>query len=252
MTGPHLEPKLGVLEQDTPAPVAWGLLDVAQGVAAVVGISLLAFIIAAIVLMGDEDKASDAIFLLGLTALLQVAFVGVVWRFSIVRHAAEWSSLGLRFRWKPSSFLIVPTAVIGMLIVLAIYALAVDAIGWHKDSDPLFDDERTGIVVVASFLAIAVAPVFEEIFFRGFMLQGIMRHVSPLKAAAVTSILFALAHIDPFTYIPIFCIGMILGLVFLKTRSLPIAIASHGLYNSVVVGVSVATDSNSWIRVGSL
>ena len=252
MTGPHLEPELGVLEQDTPAPVAWGLLDVAQGVAAVVGISLVAFIIAAIVLVGDENKSSDAVFLLGLTALLQVAFVGVVWRFSIARYAAGWSSLGLRFRWAPSSIMIVPAVVIGMLILLAIYALVVDAIGWHRESDQLFDDERIGIVVVASFLAIVVAPVFEELFFRGFMLQGIMRHLSPLKAAVVTSILFALAHIDPFTYIPIFCIGMILALVFLKTRSLPIAIASHGLYNSVVVGVSVATESNSWIRVGTL
>ena len=148
--------------------------------------------------------------------------------------------------------MIVPAVVIGMLILLAIYALVVDAIGWHRESDQLFDDERIGIVVVASFLAIVVAPVFEELFFRGFMLQGIMRHLSPLKAAVVTSILFALAHIDPFTYIPIFCIGMILALVFLKTRSLPIAIASHGLYNSVVVGVSVATESNSWIRVGTL
>ena len=177
-----------------------------------------------------------------------MVFIGIVWGLAVRRRGASWTDLGLR-RWSGGGTLwAVPAAVLVMLAIVIAYGAVIDAIGWSEDLEiEFFDDRRIGVLAAASALAIVAAPIVEELFFRGFVLQGLTRHMTPVKAALLSSALFALAHVRPVTYVPIFLIGLVLAFVFLKTRSLPLAMAAHAVYNAIVVAVTLSVDSSAWM-----
>ena len=150
---------------------------------------------------------------------LHVAFIGIVWALAVRRRGGSWSALGLR-PWSGGGPLwTIPAAVLAMLAIVVAYGAVIHALGWSDDLQlEIFDDRRIGVVAAAGALAIIAAPFVEEVFFRGFILQGLARHMTPVKAALLSSALFALAHVRPITYAPIFLIGLVLAFVFLRTR----------------------------------
>ena len=244
------EPDLGAngASPSQAAAPPWDGADAALGALAAVVATFVAVIIASVFLAGEDEASSGIILKLALTGALNVVFIGIVWGLAVRRRGASWTDLGLR-RWSGGGTLwAVPAAVLVMLAIVIAYGAVIDAIGWGEDLEiEFFDDRRIGVLAAASALAIVAAPIVEELFFRGFVLQGLTRHMTPVKAALLSSALFALAHVRPVTYVPIFLIGLVLAFVFLKTRSLPLAMAAHAVYNAVVVAVTLSVDSSAWM-----
>lgn len=73
--------------------------------------------------------------------------------------------------------------------------------------------------------------VAEEVFFRGFIGRGLVGRYGPLFGVFLTSLLFALAHIDPVQMSYTMVFGLVLHLVFLTTRSLLAPVMLHTLLN---------------------
>ncbi|HEY9623173.1 MAG TPA: type II CAAX endopeptidase family protein [Crinalium sp.] len=94
---------------------------------------------------------------------------------------------------------------------------------------------ETAFILPLFYLAVVVmAPVFEELFFRGFLYQG-FRH-SFLKvtgAIAIPSLLWALIHqqYDWIDVAGIFIFGIVLGLARHRTGSVYVAVSMHALNN---------------------
>jgi membrane protease YdiL (CAAX protease family) len=88
-----------------------------------------------------------------------------------------------------------------------------------------------------SLLVMALAPaVFEETFFRGGMqhiLHGATRR--PWLAIVLTSLVFSAIHFSYYGFIPRFCLGMVLGLLYYYSGSLWLSIAGHFFNNALVV-----------------
>lgn len=85
------------------------------------------------------------------------------------------------------------------------------------------------------YLAVGVAaPLFEEVFFRGFMFQG-LRHsrLGRWGAVLLPSLLWAVIHLqyDVYDVTSIFIFGVLMGIAQVKTRSLYVPIAMHALNN---------------------
>jgi membrane protease YdiL (CAAX protease family) len=83
---------------------------------------------------------------------------------------------------------------------------------------------------------IFAAPVFEELFFRGFLLSGLCASfVGPVGAVIITSALWAVIHMQYELYLllTIFVMGLILGTARLKTGSTYLTIGMHSLFNLV-------------------
>jgi len=85
----------------------------------------------------------------------------------------------------------------------------------------------TGIMVVI------IGPLFEEILFRGMILDGFLKRYSPWKSILWSSFLFGLFHFNPWQFIPAFILGVIMGYVFWKTRSLWLCIFVHFVNNGL-------------------
>lgn len=83
-----------------------------------------------------------------------------------------------------------------------------------------------------SFLTmVIIAPILEELIFRGFILDGLLKRYSPFKSILVSSLIFGLAHFNPWQFVTGFLGGLFIGWVYLHTRSLTIAIIMHASNN---------------------
>jgi membrane protease YdiL (CAAX protease family) len=97
------------------------------------------------------------------------------------------------------------------------------------------------LTVAATLLgAVLIAPVCEEIFFRGFLLPGAQRALSPWAAVAVTAVVFALAHGDAGSFVELLVLGVILCIVRIVTNSVWPCIALHAANNLLTAIVIVA------------
>ena len=76
------------------------------------------------------------------------------------------------------------------------------------------------------------APFFEEIMFRGFLLPSLTRYVSVSSAIVISGLIFAIAHLSLAEVIPLAVLGIILGVVYTRSRSLLASIMVHSLWNS--------------------
>ncbi|MBN1906932.1 MAG: CPBP family intramembrane metalloprotease [Deltaproteobacteria bacterium] len=84
----------------------------------------------------------------------------------------------------------------------------------------------------SSIIAVViVAPVMEELFFRGFILNGLLSQYSIKKSVLVSAILFMLFHVNPYQFAVAFIFGIISAFIFVATRSLLPCILCHLLIN---------------------
>mmetsp|Transcript_7044 Transcript_7044/g.25951 ORF Transcript_7044/g.25951 Transcript_7044/m.25951 type:complete len:429 (-) Transcript_7044:57-1343(-) len=96
---------------------------------------------------------------------------------------------------------------------------------------------------VANVLFISVvsicAPVWEEYIFRGFLLTSLTRYLSVWKAVAVSALIFSLAHFSPHRCLPLYILGVLMGIVFVRSRNLMSSIVLHSLWNIFVFVMSM-------------
>jgi membrane protease YdiL (CAAX protease family) len=89
-----------------------------------------------------------------------------------------------------------------------------------------------------TFLMVGITgPVLEEVLFRGIILDGFLSRYKPGKAIFWSAFLFGLFHLNPWQFIPAFGTGLLLGYIYLKTRSLIPVIFIHVINNSFSYGV---------------
>lgn len=87
---------------------------------------------------------------------------------------------------------------------------------------------------VTSLLHVCIiAPVIEEILMRGFVLGLLEKSSGVINALLVSSLLFAILHFNMVQTLSAFVCGIILGLLYLKTKSVVCCIIAHCGYNLV-------------------
>jgi Predicted metal-dependent membrane protease len=85
---------------------------------------------------------------------------------------------------------------------------------------------------IFSFLTLVIAaPIFEELIFRGIILDGLLKKYSPTRSIVISSILFAVVHLNPWQFIAAFVIGIFSGWVYYKTSNLTLSILIHAVNN---------------------
>lgn len=80
--------------------------------------------------------------------------------------------------------------------------------------------------------ASVMAPLFEEIMFRGFLLPSLTRYIPVWGSILLSAFLFAIAHLSLSEVLPLMTLGTILGFVYVKSRNLLAPMLLHSLWNS--------------------
>ncbi|GAY39206.1 hypothetical protein CUMW_042590 [Citrus unshiu] len=78
------------------------------------------------------------------------------------------------------------------------------------------------------------APVWEEIVFRGFLLPSLTKYMPVWCAILVSSVAFALAHFNVQRMLPLIFLGVVMGVVFARSRNLLPSMLLHSLWNGFV------------------
>jgi membrane protease YdiL (CAAX protease family) len=123
------------------------------------------------------------------------------------------------------------------LLTLGAFLFLSDAITFslHRPIVPPFVIEayKTALFLPALLFAIIiVAPIFEEIFFRGFFFQGIRySRLGPIGAIGITSLIWAVIHVqyDIYGITTLFAFGLLLGIARIKTDSIHLSMVMHSL-----------------------
>ena len=101
---------------------------------------------------------------------------------------------------------------------------------------PIALEGRDGVALTIFFLTAAVAaPLFEEFLFRGFLLPSLTRYLPVWGAIAVSSLLFAVVHLNLSEILPLATLGFVLGTVYTRSRNLLAPMLLHSLWNSATL-----------------
>lgn len=94
----------------------------------------------------------------------------------------------------------------------------------------------SGLAAAWSFEALAGwTPLTEELFFRGFVMAGLVHRYGVAGAVAGSSLIFAVFHLHPGVIVPIFVAGLLLAVLYRATGSLWPAIIAHAAQNTIAL-----------------
>jgi membrane protease YdiL (CAAX protease family) len=216
---------------DRPWPFAtWGLRELLTVGLAPFGIALLSEFLL-IGFLGLRGQGAG----LALVLIQQVALGGVVivWVRSVDGTLAP---LGLAPGWSGRDVGTGVAAGFGAAFaggtVIIVTVAVVEAIVGHsvEVSTPL-EPYRGAFKVVVSLIAVVVAPVCEEVLFRGFLFQGLRRRFAFWPSALLSGAFFAFVHAEPIRFFGLMTMGVILAGVFERRKTLVAPIAAHATVN---------------------
>jgi hypothetical protein len=137
-----------------------------------------------------------------------------------------------------------------------IFSLAYQAIVQPDNPQRIVEDigadTNTLLLVIGALVVIVVAPVCEEMFFRGVMFRVLRQRMAFWPAAVADGVLFGLVHWSPVILPVLAVLGIMFCYVYERTGSIFPTIALHSLNNTIAYG---ATTDHGWIPaavVGSL
>lgn len=131
---------------------------------------------------------------------------------------------------------------LGFEIVAGIALLPISRLIGHAPQQVVqeLDSARGGKLAVLTVTALVVAPVVEELFFRGLLLRSLQRRMSAPAAVAISALAFGLAHVvfdwGSGVVLPaLVALGMLSGVFAVRTGNLSRSILLHVGFNLLAV-----------------
>jgi uncharacterized protein len=197
---------------------------------------------------GDSIEDPGPAASLGATFVQDIVFVATALGLAGIVARPRPADFGIRLpRFWPS----VGWALLTYLAVAIVGALASLALGVEEqDQDNILEDlgieAGTAWVYVAAFVVCVMAPLCEELLFRGFIFPALKPRLGLIGAAVISGAIFGGIHITNYigeptrlalaSVITLVTLGTLFALLFWKTRSLLPCIALHAINNSVAFG----------------
>ncbi len=95
-----------------------------------------------------------------------------------------------------------------------------------------------GFILLFTAVAI-IAPIGEEILFRGFLQQYLEKYWKDItKSILLIALFFAIIHLNPFWFVQIYILGIVLGFLAWKTNSIIPSLILHSLNNTAALILS--------------
>jgi len=94
----------------------------------------------------------------------------------------------------------------------------------------------TPLVIMLAVFAVIVAPVFEELLFRGFAYPILKRRCGKIPALLIVGVVFALIHWHWPSFLALTLLGIGFGIAYEMTGSLLVPITMHATFNAIMVG----------------
>ena len=213
----------------------WDYLDLALFLGAILpSLALAALFSRTTRMVAPAYFGSDAVRTLVFQSFMYVFLVGALYLVIAWRYGEPFlPSLGWTFSI-PNAFLVLAA---GPALTIALSALGV-LLHAPLDSSQIevLIKSRASLAAIILF-GVVLAPIFEEMMFRGFLLPLLVRSVGPWLGIVLTAVPFALLHgaQNQWAWQPVLLIGIAgiaFGYVRYKTGSTTAAFLMHAAYNA--------------------
>ena len=122
----------------------------------------------------------------------------------------------------------------GILLGLLKYSFGLELPGFSEQQNILQLFPSTGILFYLTIInATILAPIIEEVIFRGALLKNLCAKYSNTSSIILSSIVFSVIHFQPEVFGAIFIISVLLSRLFLRTQTLIAPILFHIINNLI-------------------
>ena len=213
--------------------IAGGFVVLGGVVTPLLALPALGGLLAPLSLTPALRAATEVLILYTLSALPAVVVLALLLR-GLPAGEARW------LQWR-ASWLNWPQAGRGLLMSLPIVALS----GWLVErfwpnaggSNPLLEEVLNGrsslALLMLAFTATVLAPLFEELLFRGVLLPVVGARWGIAAGIGVSALVFALAHLSLSEAPPLLALGIGLGWLRWSSGRLLSTVVMHGLWNGL-------------------
>lgn len=161
------------------------------------------------------------------------------------------NKLGFDFSSKPFRiYLIIFLMTFGMILIGDVITQMIPTTGIFAKLYESYELTMNGLstnTVSLILMTVILAPILEEILFRGILLKGMINNkMNPKIAILVSAFVFGAIHVYPWQFAGAFLLGLVFGLVYYKTKSLLIPILLHAFNNLLSVLFVLYSDSESF------
>ena len=201
----------------------------------------------------SEITAAALVFGVGFQLVITAAVVIFAMRNT---NANQW--LGLRWKGWPWLFVIAPASVVTMALFMWViqaagYMAWMESLGAEPKQDTVVLLETTKdplILILMIITAVIVAPLWEEIVFRGYLHPVLKKYGGIWTGAIFSSLLFAVVHNSLAAMLPLFLLALLMVWLYERTGSIWTPIAIHACFNAAaVIGTVVVRNNESMSAV---
>ncbi len=196
-------------------------------------------------LLGTQELSADVVFL---SSLVVAALVFLVLAAYGRVTGQSWSAFGFRLPHRSALWLPLFLLASWWLVqcVALVWKAMLDRGGYNTEPQQvifilrdLAADHDVLAVVKFAVASILLAPLIEEIVFRGFFFAALETRFGFALAASISSFIFAVVHLNLLTLAPLALLGFIFCYLYQRTGSLWLPIAYHSLFNgaNTILGI---------------
>jgi membrane protease YdiL (CAAX protease family) len=198
---------------------------------------------------GDLDESGPLVTILGTLVVDTILIAAAVLFASFKLRPRPWHFGLRRTRFWPA----VGWSVLGM-VVFYVVAGAYSALLGPQPEQTVTEDlglrQSTAYLVLGGILVVVIAPIAEEVFFRGFFYRALRTSLPISLAVLIDGAVFGVIHYtgpDSLTILPVLAVlGAIFCLIYERTGSLYPVIALHALNNTVAFGAQTGSEA-AWL-----
>jgi uncharacterized protein len=191
-------------------------------------------------LLGGPDSSLGELLLsplgIALAAVsLDVALLAVVYIRVVRPGVIPWERMGLHSQHLRSRLILGLLAGAVLFAASSVMELLLSRLGIQQTQLQLFQSIQAASVPEFMLVLLAgavIAPVVEEIFFRGYVFRAYLDQKGLKQAFFFSAALFALIHLNIPAMIPIFVMGLLLAYFYYRTGSIIPSIVAHGVNNA--------------------
>jgi uncharacterized protein len=158
----------------------------------------------------------------------------------------------LGFAVRPRDWWWLAAGAAAQAVLAALIWVVTQVVDADEDAQELverMEDERSAGVVVLAVLAIVVlAPIAEELLYRGLLLRALSRWIGDVPAVVASAAVFAAVHLTGIDWgvsavlvvLALFALALLLGTLAVRTGSLSRSILVHAGFNAVTTALALS------------
>ncbi len=151
--------------------------------------------------------------------LAKLLFLVPVWWIAMRKYHASLRTLGFaEYSYAWIAIGLVFLCLFYMFLIVYTYLLHLIRVETLNTTFPLLRHLPSPWPLFAT--AVVVAPVAEEVFFRGFVFAGLRSRYHWRVAALISATLFAAGHFDLASFVPVFVMGLVFAFLYQRSKSL--------------------------------